>query len=379
MKRLLLVTTSYPEQGEGEAAAGTFVRDFARALAAAGVAVEVIAPASKAGVREASGVTENRFAAPRLPLSLLNPAHLQDWPAIFATLSQGQRAVSAACAWRRPDHILALWALPSGAWAMRAGKRFGIAYSTWALGSDIWSLGKIPLLRQYLGRVMRQAQHRFADGFKLSDDVESICHRPCAFLASSRHFGPPAARAISAAPPYRLAFLGRWHQNKGVDLLLAALEQLNEQDWANIAAVRLHGGGPLATQVQERAHALQLSGRPVEVGGYLDLAGARELFGWSDYVLLPSRIESIPVVFSDAMQARRPLIATPVGDLPQLIQSTGCGLLANGADAASIALAIRQAIRLDASGFAQGIACAAQQFEVSAAAQHFLQAASQRA
>jgi glycosyltransferase involved in cell wall biosynthesis len=378
MKRILLVTTSYPQQGEGAAAAGMFVRDFARALAASDVDVEVVTPADKVGQSESEGVTETRFAVPRLPLSLLNPTHIQDWPLIVSTLAQGQKAVSEACARRRPDHVLALWALPSGAWAMRAGKRFGIGYSTWALGSDIWSLGKIPILRQYLGHVMRHAQHRFADGFQLSEDVEAICSRPCTFLASSRDFGPASPHAVCTAPPYRLAFLGRWHPNKGVDLLLAALEQLSDQDWANIAAVRLHGGGPLETQVRERAHALKLSGRPVEVGGYLDLEGARDLFGWCDYVLIPSRIESIPVVFSDAMQARRPVIATPVGDLPRLIQSPGCGLLASGTNADSIALAIQQAVRLDATGFAEGIARTVEHFDVNASARTFLQAIGQR-
>jgi glycosyltransferase involved in cell wall biosynthesis len=369
MKRVLLVTTSYPQQGEGAAAAGMFVRDFARALAAFGVAVEVVAPARRASVNKESGVIETRFAVPRLPLSLLNPTHIQDWPAIFSTLARGQKAMSEACACRRPDHILALWALPSGAWAMRAGKRFGIAYSTWALGSDIWALGKIPIIRQYLGRVMRHAQHRFADGFQLAADVEAICARSCAFLASSRDFGSPSPRAVSAAPPYRLAFLGRWHPNKGVDLLLAALEQLSDQDWANIAAVRLHGGGPLETQVRERVRALQLSGKPLEVGGYLDLQGARDLFGWSDYVLIPSRIESIPVVFSDAMQARRPVIATPVGDLPRLVPS--CGLLATTADANAIAQVIRQAICLDATRFTEGIARSVEHFDVKASAGKF--------
>ncbi len=370
MKRILLVTTSYPDVGEGKAAAGVFVRDFARALATAGVAVEVIAAASIAGQREDEGVTESRFAVPRQPLSLLRPTHIQDWPAIFSTLTQGRQAVLAACARNRPDHILALWALPSGAWAQHAARHFGIGYSTWALGSDIWSLGKIPLLRQYLGRVMRHAQHRFADGFQLSEDVKAICGRQCEFLASSRDFGVPSSRTVSAAPPYRLAFLGRWHANKGIDLLLDALESMNEQDWAKIAAVKLHGGGPLEVQVRERARALHRSGKPVEVGGYLDLEGARELFGWTDYVLIPSRIESIPVVFSDAMQARRPVIATPVGDLPQLLQGTqgACGVLAADTTAQSIAVAICRALQTSPAHFSPQLCAMAQTFDCTISA-----------
>jgi glycosyltransferase involved in cell wall biosynthesis len=373
MKRLLLITTSYPEQSEGEAAAGVFVRDFACELVSTGIDVEVIAPARTASMSHSKGLTETRFAVPRLPLSLLNPTHVHDWPAIIATLVQGQRVVDGACSLRRPDHILALWALPSGAWAKRAGNRFAIAYSTWALGSDIWSLGKIPVLRQYLACVMRQAQHRLADGFQLSADVTQISGKPCEFLASSRYFGPPSARSISAMPPYRLAFLGRWHPNKGIDLLLAALEKLNDKDWALLTTVYIQGGGPLESHVRERVQALQQSGKPVEIGGYLNLDEARELFGWADYVLIPSRIESIPVVFSDAMQARRPVIATPVGDLPRLIQSSGCGLLTNGTNADALAQSIQQAIRSDATAFAEGIANVVKDFDVNTSVHKFIQ------
>ncbi|MPT43185.1 MAG: glycosyltransferase [Klebsiella sp.] len=47
----------------------------------------------------------------------------------------------------------------------------------------------------------------------------------------------------------------------------------------------------------------------------------------ADCLLIPSRIESIPVVFSDAMKLGRPVVSMPVGDLPQLVGS-GVGILA---------------------------------------------------
>jgi glycosyltransferase involved in cell wall biosynthesis len=372
MKRVLLVTTSYPDRGEGEAAAGVFVRDFARALATHGVAVEVVAPATMDNHGTEQNVEVTRFAVPRLPLSLLNPMRIGDWKAVAASLSRGARVVYEACQGRRPDHILALWALPSGDWAMRAGKRLGIPYSTWALGSDIWTLGRIPGLRHYLAHVLKNAAHRFADGLELARDVERISRRPCGFLPSSRDFGHAGNRAVNTGPPYRLAFLGRWHPNKGVDLLIEALSLLADEDWSRIEAVRLHGGGPLEVQVKNGAKRLQEAGRPVEAGGYLDLLGARDLFQWTDFVVIPSRIESIPVVFSDAMQAGRPVIATPVGDLPRLVDSLACGLLAKRADGGAIAAAIHEALALPSHRFGEGLSRGAERFDVSSAAQSFI-------
>lgn len=373
MKRILLVTTSYPVAGEGEAAAGTFVRDFALTLAAEGLEVEVVAPTvAPTHPKANSPLMETLFQVPKQPLSLLRPSNPADWPAIVKTLRNGYRAVHTACESRRPDHIFALWALPSGDWARRAGKRFNIPYSTWALGSDIWSLGKIPLLRQYLAKTLRDAALRFADGYQLSTDVETICGQPCQFLPSSRKFCDSSNRRLAQNAPFRLAFLGRWHPNKGIDLLLGALMLLDDKDWGAIEAVRICGGGPLEQIVQRQVTLLQTAGRPVELMGYLNQAEAKALFDWTDFVIIPSRIESIPVVFSDAMQAQRPVIAMPVGDLPKVIASLNCGLLVPSISEAALAKTIRHALNSSTKPFTQGLSDGAISFDIVNAARLFL-------
>lgn len=372
MNRMLLVTTSFPNHIEGAAAAGVFVRDFALALVNAGIAVAVVTPAEESSLTLEQGIHVTRFTVPKLPLSLLNPMHLWDCVAIVTTLIRGSQAVEGLCERFRPDHILALWTLPSGDWAMRSSRRFDIPYSIWALGSDIWTLGRMPVLRQYTARVLRGAAYRFADGYELATEVESIGHRPCTFLPSCRAFGSKNARLPSHSPPYRFAFLGRWHVNKGVDLLLEALGLLVEEDWKRIEAVRIHGGGPLANQVQESVATLMRAHRPVEVGGYLDQYGAMELFEWTDYVLIPSRIESIPVVFSDAMQAFRPVITSPVGDMPRLMDSLQCGVLAKRPDAPAIAAAVREATSKSPLGFRQQLSQAASIFDIHGVVASFI-------
>jgi glycosyltransferase involved in cell wall biosynthesis len=367
MNHLLLITTSYPDESEGAAAAGTFVRDFAHALSAA-ARVTVVAPGAKTQTCQEHPIQVRRFAVPRQPLSLLSPLHPTHWPAILTTLRAGSQAVQQACAAAPVSHSLALWALPSGYWALQAQRRFGVPYSIWALGSDIWTLGKIPVARGALRRVLRHAANRYADGLALKDDVERIGGKPCAFLPSCRALADGRAKTLRDRPPYRLAFLGRWHPNKGIDLLAQALEHLGEEDWQRIEALRIHGGGPLEQPVQARIAPLAAAGRPVAVGGYLDREGARDLLAWADYVLIPSRIESIPVIFSDAMQMRCPVIAMPVGDLPRLLAAHRCGVLAPTVTAAGFARALRQALTAAPADFATGLDTAARAFDVAATA-----------
>jgi len=368
-----MVSSSYAQAGEGAAAAGVFVHDFATALAEAGVDTEIVAPALEASLERRGRLLIRRFEVPRLPLSLLSPLRAYDWLPIMRTLSAGRRAVAGSCAATRPDHIFALWALPCGDWARQAARRHGIPYSTWALGSDIWSLGKLPVVRAYLASVLRDASFRFADGQKLGTEVSRISGLDCLFLPSSRAFGAPAPRRPAIAPPYRLAFLGRWHPNKGPDLLLEALAGLPDVEWSRIEAVRICGGGPLETEVMQRVDALARAGHPVTAGGYLDHAAAYELFAWADFVVIPSRIESIPVVFSDAMQVGRPVIASPVGDLPRILADYACGVAADAASAVGLGRALRRALASGPASFAPGVSKAADAFDVRRSAASYLE------
>jgi glycosyltransferase involved in cell wall biosynthesis len=370
--KVLLVTSSYSSSGEGSAAAGVFVRDFARALTHREVQVDIVAPALGNQLEIDGRLTVRRFAVPRLPLALLNPLSPLNWAPILKTMTAGRRAVLDACRDGKPDLILALWALPCGAWAREAARRFSLPYGTWALGSDIWGLGKLPIIRNRLASVLRDATVCFADGIALATDVQEISGRECLFLPSSRDFGRPPQRLPRTAPPYRLAFLGRWHPNKGPDLLLDALTQLTPKEWSMIEAVRVCGGGPLEAELRARAQALAADGKPIQLGGFLDHAAAYSLFEWADYVVIPSRIESIPVVFSDAMQAHRPVIAAPVGDIPKLIETYACGVLATEVSPAGIAAAIRRALATPPGQFLRGLGAAADAFSVQGAADGFL-------
>ena len=371
MPGIALITTSYPDGVPGTEAAGSFVEDFATELSTS-VDVTVLAASREASVSSSDKLTVRRFAVPRLPLSLLKPYQPYDWPAIFATLRAGREALGDLIDDDRPDHVLALWVLPGGWWADTEARRRGVPFSTWALGSDIWSLGRIPLIKHKLKTVLEHAHRRYADGIELCADVERLCGKSCSFLPSARRMPALRRSAVAGASPYKLAFLGRWHPNKGADLLMHALQALEDEDWGRIEEVRIFGGGPLAGEIQAAADRLVAAQRPVTVGGYLDKDAAAALIGWADYLLLPSRIESIPVIFSDAMQLGTPLVATPVGDLPRLHERFGFGVLADAPGIDAYANAIRHAIRQDAAGFGPAVQRARAEFDLATIVAQFL-------
>lgn len=344
--KILLVTTSFPQGKSGAEAAGSFVVDFAHELQSH-AEVAIVAPGKREEIETyEQELVIHRFKAPRQPLSILKHYNPFQWWDIISTLGSGKRVTLKAARELEADVILALWVLPSGYWAQNAARELGIPFATWALGSDIWSLGKIPLVKAVLKEVLSKAAVRFADGYGLAEDVEKMCGKPCEFLASARQL-PVCGLPLQHKPPYRLVFLGRWHPNKGIDLLLDALIALSDDDWERIEYVRIAGGGPMETLVKQKASSLLERARPIELEGYKDLGEAAELLIWSDVILVPSRIESIPVIYTDALQARRLVLATPVGDFPRLSGMEGGAtslLLAGDVSARGIRHALRDVV-----------------------------------
>lgn len=370
---LLLIATSYPRQGDGSEAAGSFVADLAQQLSERTM-VRVVAPGdTEANEQVTPRLCVYRFRAPRGNLGNLRLWHPLDALRIARVLRAGARAAAHAAADGRVFATLACWVLPSGWWARTLRRKRAIPYATWALGSDIWSLGAIRPLRAALRRVMRDAKCRFADGLTLAAESRTIAGAEVEFLPSTRRLSLVPVTAPAACAPYRLVFIGRWHLNKGVDLLLDALQLLQADDWALIDEIAIYGGGPLQAIVRQKAMALQAIGVPLKLGGFLPKAAAEEAIARSDYLILPSRIESIPVIFSDAMKLGRPIIATPVGDLPELFARAAFGVMATDVDAQAMAAAIRVGLRRSAQELGANTRQFAAQFDLTAIAAKILQ------
>ena len=77
--------------------------------------------------------------------------------------------------------------------------------------------------------------------------------------------------------------------------------------------------------------------------------------------------------FPDAMQARRPVIAMPTGDLPALLNEHGCGELAEDISASALTAALRKALKATPTNYNQGIQAALPHFDIAESAQHFAQ------
>jgi glycosyltransferase involved in cell wall biosynthesis len=140
-----------------------------------------------------------------------------------------------------------------------------------------------------------------------------------------------ATLATQAKVPLALA-LGRLHENKGFDVLLAAL--------ANVPDLHLWlaGEGPLRRTLEDQAASLGIAGRVRFLGWRDDVAA---LLAAADFLVSSSRHEPLGNVVLEAWAAGRAVVATAAAGPSELIEDGESGILVPVEDAVSLAAALR--------------------------------------
>jgi len=135
----------------------------------------------------------------------------------------------------------------------------------------------------------------------------------------------------------RLLCLGRLVQQKGFDLALAALASLSER-FPHVR-MTIAGDGPERSQLERQIAEWHLEER-VDLAGWVAPDNVPALLNTATIVLMPSRWEGLPSVALQAGMMARPVIATPVGGLSEVIVHQRTGLLVAPEDHIELAEAI---------------------------------------
>lgn len=115
-------------------------------------------------------------------------------------------------------------------------------------------------------------------------------------------------------------FVGRLEPLKGVQTLLDACERIPDFE------VRLAGRGPMLEEGQRFVESKQLD--KVKFLGFQSGDNLRALFRDCRYVVLPSECyENCPMVVLEAFAAGKPVIASRIGGIPELVNDGEDGLL----------------------------------------------------
>jgi glycosyltransferase involved in cell wall biosynthesis len=147
-------------------------------------------------------------------------------------------------------------------------------------------------------------------------------------------------RARHGIAPDRLVVLtvSALERAKGQDLALQALRRIGSE--GHDPLYLLVGDGKHAAQMRERARHSEVA---TIFTGFLHGTAVQEALNAADVYLHPAREEIFPTAIAEAMACARPVIATRVGGVPELLGPEGeAGLLVPLQDADAMAAALRR-------------------------------------
>jgi teichuronic acid biosynthesis glycosyltransferase TuaC len=257
-----------------------------------------------------------------------------------------------------PDVILNYVIYPAGFGAVRIGKKLGVPVVLTAIGSDLNRIAD-PLCGVWTKAALRGASmvttvsHDLAKtAVTLGADPEhtrailngcdtSVFH-PRDRAEARRVLGIDAAQEI-------VLYVGRMDYRKGlVELIEAAAALMTKRPRTH---TYLLGSGPDEATLRE-AIAKHGAGAAVSIIPACPTAQVAQWMGAADLVTLPSYKEGCPNVVIEAVSSGRPVVATRVGGIPELMDES-CGRLVPAMDVPALTAALEEV--LDAEWSAEAI------------------------
>lgn len=147
----------------------------------------------------------------------------------------------------------------------------------------------------------------------------------------------PVSTTDSGIP--RLICVGRLSPEKGHVGLLEVMQRL--RDKGVLFDLTLVGDGPSRAAIETLVDRLGLRDR-VHFSGYLSESDTLTAIAESDVLVLPSFMEGLPVVLIEAFALGKPVVASRVAGIPELVEHGKSGLLFTPSDLTALEEALNQ-------------------------------------
>ncbi|WP_437648727.1 glycosyltransferase family 4 protein [Sorangium sp. So ce362] len=252
------------------------------------------------------------------------------------------------------DVVLAAWAYPDTVAAAAFAREAGVPLVTTVLGSDINEQPRNAVLRAQIAPALQRCARVVAVSGALGERlVELGVPRERVVVQlnavdgarfSIRDRAAPRQRLGLAADAKMVLYAGYHVPEKGVDVLVEAMGRLAEAGRRDVHLMMV-GGGDLLEPLRARVRALGLEDR-VRLFGWALPAEIPEYMAACDVFCLPSRREGCPNVVLEALASGRPVVATRVGGVPELVREGqgGNGILVPAGDPGALGSALIRAL-----------------------------------
>ena len=322
--------------------------------------VEVLAPSYRGGGDHMIGaIRVHRFRyAPRIIETLTHdqtaPDRIRERPQ-YAALVPGYVAAGSIAAARlartgRFHVVHSFWPLPHGIMGLAARRAGNIPLVCTFFGVELrWMRTQLPFFAPLMRTIIRHSAAITAISGHTAEEVRRLV--PGAEIVNVP-FGAAIAPDVqtqdvvvrNASEPFRLLFVGRLVERKGVAVLLRAIAESRGRQSVHLSIV---GDGPLLGSLQSLAATLGIQD-VVEFTGFVPAEDLSRRFSECDAFILPAiedskgDVEALGVVLIEALLHGRPVIASASGGIPEIVLHERTGLLVEPGDSRALARAIQR-------------------------------------
>jgi len=252
------------------------------------------------------------------------------------------------------DVLHAMVAHPTGYAALRFHQRTGVPIVVTPRGHDIWEASwyrQRPAVWKRIQDTLRQSPVVTAIGRHMANLIAEltggrqvpVVHNGISLAAFGRRVPlPPRLQTQGIGQRPYLLGLGRLVEQKGFDVLIRAFPRI-ASDWPDHDLV-IAGDGPLRKELAALVQQHGLAGRIHLPGTVL---GDEKLYLLQNcrLTVVPSRYEGYCNVVLESMACGRPVVATRIPSLTEVVQEGRNGTLAEADDPAGLADAVRRALQ----------------------------------
>lgn len=245
------------------------------------------------------------------------------------------------------DLIHAHYIMPPGLISVFCGMLLRVRTAITIHGSDIFVLARKPLLKSLIKFTLKKTDYVFAVSDSLKNEVLklgiegmedklSVTYNTVDIKRFNPYNMTNFKEEMEIAPERSvILFVGNLVWQKGVEFLIRAKEFLNED-----AVIVIVGDGPLLQELKGI----------VEFEDIADIifTGARDdvdkIMPAADVLVLPSVSESFGIVILEAMASGKPVVATNVGGIPEIVNEE-TGIIVQPEDPVALAEAIDKILK----------------------------------
>jgi glycosyltransferase involved in cell wall biosynthesis len=352
-KHILVISSVYPTTPDGNH--GAFIRETVLQMRSLGIRFTIFAPAyegSQTHNLDGIAVYRFRYFFKRFENLVRDgaPTKLQKQPLYILVallyIVLGAWQLFWLCKKQKPDLIHVNWPFPHGLMAYPVNKLLGIPMLFSFHGAELLLAKKFGFVGAILRWQIPMAKSVTANSSFTQALIQKLYSGDVSVIPYGLTIEPKTPCTSNPEEDTKLLFVGRLDERKGLKYLLEALPLVLRKYPVRL---RIVGKGILEQEIKQQCHELQLD-KVIDFLGFVSKEELANEYASCNIFVLPAIVDSkgdtegLGIVMIEALAHEKPVIASAVGGIVDVIKSGITGILVNEKDPEALSQSIIELI-----------------------------------